>query len=161
VEHQQVKSTGLRGSQCAGDAAGRQLSSQGTCPLLVEQNRHPPGLRSSPTCLVRTHRESDMHGNRRRMLPRLYRRVSEVLLYLPVASVSSTGCLGDITSRCGLGSGGEVVPALSVDFNQQPPPQPTTPTTMQTASATTKQHAEELAYTHSILLVSLICVLGR
>jgi hypothetical protein len=47
------------------------------------------------------------------MLPRLYRRAAKVLLYLPVASVSLTGCLGGITSRCGLGSGGEVVPAMS------------------------------------------------
>jgi hypothetical protein len=92
------------------------------------------------------------------MLPRPYRRAAKGLMHLPVPSVSSAGWLRGITSRCGLGSGGEVVPSMSVGFNQQPPPQPTTPITMQKTSATTKKHAETLAYTYSMLLVPLICV---
>jgi hypothetical protein len=47
---------------------------------------------------------------------------------------------------------------LSFNFIQQPPPQPTTPMTMQKTSATTKQHAEVFAHTHSILLLVSICV---
>lgn len=43
-----------------------------------------------------------------------------MLLHSPVPSLSSIGWFGGITSRCGLGSGGEVVPALSVGFIQQP-----------------------------------------
>jgi hypothetical protein len=66
--------------------------------------------------------------------------------------------LGSIASGFGLGSGVEVVPALSFNFIQQPPPQPTTPMTMQKTSATTKQHAEVFAHTHSILLLVSICV---
>ena len=54
MELQQAKSTGLRGSRRASNAAGRLLSSQGTCPLLVKQLQDLADLRSSPTSLVWT-----------------------------------------------------------------------------------------------------------
>jgi len=47
---------------------------------------------------------------------------------------------------------------LERGFNQQLPPPPTTLVTMQKPSATTKQHVETLAYTHSMLLALFVCV---